>query len=84
MPIYQQQNEVQTIIVKDIKREISEVAKNGIYRNCLVCGDNNYKCGSFIITSKNKIHIFSGSFSGKHTGTGLQLCNGCQVRKIIN
>jgi hypothetical protein len=24
----------------------------GIYRNCLVCGDNNYKCGSFIIAKK--------------------------------
>jgi hypothetical protein len=61
MPIYQE-NQVQPINVKDIEQEHSEDAKtgNGIYRNCLVCGDNNIACGWFI--SKNKIHdnILSG------------------------
>jgi hypothetical protein len=56
MPIYQQ-NQVQPIIIKDIKKEISEDAKNGIYRNCLVCGDNNRECGWFFIAKINKIHI---------------------------
>jgi hypothetical protein len=46
-----QQNEVQTVLIKDIKQEISEEAKDangiGIYRNCLVCGDINFKCGWF-------------------------------------
>jgi hypothetical protein len=51
-PIYRLQlNEVQTIIVKDIKQENLEDAKDGIYRNCLVCGDNNKKCGWFIIAT---------------------------------
>jgi hypothetical protein len=59
MPIYQE-NEVQTVIIKDIKQETSQQdAKddNGIYRNCLVCGDNNIKCGSFII-AKIKLLFF--------------------------
>jgi hypothetical protein len=39
MPIYQE-------IIKDIKPENSEDAKD-VYRNCLVCGDQNKKCGWF-------------------------------------
>jgi hypothetical protein len=47
MQIYQQ-NQTQTIIIKDNKQENSENAKDGLYRNCLVCGENNKKCGCFI------------------------------------
>jgi hypothetical protein len=57
MPNFQQ-NQVQSIIVKDIKQENWEDAKNGSYRNCLVCGDNNFACG-WLKYSKNidKINI---------------------------
>jgi hypothetical protein len=61
MPIYQE-NQVQPIIVKDIEQEHSEDAKDGnggIYRNCLVCGDNNFACGWFIIA---KIIFFLAHF----------------------
>jgi hypothetical protein len=47
MPILQQ-NEVQHVIIKDIKQENSADAKNSSYRKCLVCGENNKKCGWFI------------------------------------
>jgi hypothetical protein len=55
MPIYQQ-------IPKDVKQRDSEDAKDGLYRNCLVCGDQNIKCGWFVIIAENKIKImfFSG------------------------
>jgi hypothetical protein len=63
MSIYQQQNEVQTIIIKDNKQEISADAKdgNGLYRNCLVCGDNNKKCGSFIIAKIKSLANFQAN-----------------------
>jgi hypothetical protein len=72
------------IVEVKAKHENSEDAKDGnsIYRNCLVCGENNKKCGSFII-AKIKLN-FSGQFSGKYTGTGLQVCRNCQVSKIIS
>jgi hypothetical protein len=49
MPIYQEIN-------KDIKQSEDAKDGNGLYRNCLVCGDKNYKCGwSLVYNSKNKI-----------------------------
>jgi phosphoribosyl-dephospho-CoA transferase len=51
MPIYQE-------IIEDIKQqEISEDAKDVIYRNCLVCGDNNYACGWFLMAKKILTHF---------------------------
>jgi hypothetical protein len=61
MPIFQQQNEVQTIIVKDNKQENSAHAEDGIYKNCLVCGDNNKKCGWFIMAKVKSLANFQAN-----------------------
>jgi hypothetical protein len=80
-----QQNQVQSMIVKDIKQENWEDAKNGSYRNCLVCGDNNFACGWFKYRKATiKLIFYSGSFSGKYTGTGLQVCYCCKVSNFIS
>jgi hypothetical protein len=43
-----------TVELKAKREPEDEKDGNGIYRNCLVCGDNNYRCGWFIIGRKNK------------------------------
>jgi hypothetical protein len=50
----------QKIVELKAKQENSEDAKdsNGLYRNCLVCGNNNKKCGWFIIAKIKLIFFF--------------------------
>jgi hypothetical protein len=55
MPILPQ-NEAEHIIIKDINHENTEDIKDGLYRNCLVCGENSIACGWFII---EKIEIIA-------------------------
>jgi hypothetical protein len=53
----------QKVFALNAKHENSEDAKdgNGIYRNCLVCGDNNSACGWF----NNKFIFFVAYFQAK-------------------